>query len=208
MKQIIFSIFLVLVLQISAFAQTASEVPLTNPQVLAPPKREQGISPKPDQDETVAQAEPGPMTFGRLSEIVLVLDANAQVGERGMQLAIEDVPVTIVVDERANRMRAFSPFKTLDGVDGQILYRMMQANFDSALDARYAIAKGHVISVFIHPLGELQKDQFIESLGQVVNLVRTYGTAYTSGAMTFGGGDSNQLLRQLIDELLKKGEEI
>jgi len=125
-----------------------------------------------------------------------------------MQLTIAEVAITIIADPKANRMRAFSAFKTLDGIDGQELYRMMQANFDAALDARYAVAKGHLISVFIHPLAELGKDQFIEGIGQVVNLVKTFGTAYTSGAMTFGGGDSGSLHRELIDELLRKGKEI
>jgi len=36
----------------------------------------------------------------------------------------------------------------------------MQANFDSALDARYAIAKGKLWSAFIHPLSELNEEQF------------------------------------------------
>ena len=149
-----------------------------------------------------------PMTLEKMAKIVAALDANAAIRDRAMQLSIADVTITIIADPKANRMRAFSAFQTLDGVDGQQLYRMMQANFDAALDARYAIAKGHVISVFIHPLAELRKDQLIEGIGQVVNLVKTFGTAYTSGAMTFGGGDSGSLHRALIDELLKKGKEI
>ena len=148
------------------------------------------------------------MTISRMAEIVLALDENAQIRGNGMILNINDVTITVVADVIANRMRAFSAFQTLDGVDGQTLYRMMQANFDSALDARYAIARGHVISVYIHPLAELKKDQFIEGLGQVANLVTTYGTAFSSGAMTFGGGDSNAILRKRIDELLRKGERI
>ena len=85
---------------------------------------------------------------------------------------------------------------------------MLQANYDSALDARYSIAKGQIVSAFIHPLKELDKNELISGIGQVVNLVLSYGTTYTSGAMTFGGGDSRQLHRKLIEELLKKGEEI
>ncbi|MEM9279596.1 MAG: hypothetical protein AAGA76_13565 [Pseudomonadota bacterium] len=148
------------------------------------------------------------MTFERLVEIGRALDENVEVQGKAMRLVVQEIPITVVTDQKANRMRAFVPFKNLDGVDGQTLYRMMQANFDSTLDARYAIAKGHVVSVFIHPLAELKKDQFIEGLGQVANLVLTYGNAYTSGAMTFGGGDSRDLHRKLIDELLEKGDAI
>ena len=185
---------------VQIMAQTASEVPLKDPEVLAPPAREKGTI-----QSTQAVER---MTFSRLAEIVLALDENAKIGANGIVLTVSEVPITIVADVRANRMRAFSAFKTLDGIDGQQLYRMMQANFDSALDARYAIARGHLISVFIHPLAELQKDQFIEGLGQVANLVTSFGSAYTSGAMTFGGGDSNAILRKKIDELLEKGRRI
>ncbi len=62
--------------------------------------------------------------------------------------------------------------------------------------------------MFIHPLSPLKKDQLISGLGQAVNLAKTYGGLYTGGAMSFGGGDSVPLQRQLIDRLLKRGEEI
>ncbi|MEM7067734.1 MAG: type III secretion system chaperone [Pseudomonadota bacterium] len=150
----------------------------------------------------------GYMSVEALSEVARRLDPNAKINGNLMQLSIQGVAVTIVANEKANRMRAFSPFKTLDGVDGQAMYRMMQANFDSALDARYAIARGHVIAVYIHPLKELQRGQFISGIGQVVNLVRTYGTAFTSGAVTYEGGDSNKLHQKLIEDLLKKGDKI
>ncbi|MEL7259304.1 MAG: hypothetical protein AAFN80_15945, partial [Pseudomonadota bacterium] len=86
--------------------------------------------------------------------------------------------------------------------------RMMQANFDSALDGRYAIANDMVWATYIHPLSALEKDQLISGLGQIINLSKSYGTLYSGGAMQFGGGDSGALQRELIDELLKKGQEI
>ncbi len=169
-------------------------------------------TPEADQEET-AQIQPddnAPMTLEVMTAIVKRLDPNANIigNGRAMVLKIADVEVTIIADPINNRMRAFSPVTSLDGVDSQKLYRMLQANFDSALDARYSIAKEHVLSAFIHPFAELKRTQFIEGVGQVVNLVKTYGTAYTSGAMTFGGGDSRQLHRKLIDDLLKKGDTI
>ncbi len=181
----------------SAYTQTASEIPLENPEVLKPDVRPKGnVQQNPD------------MTLDRLVAIVRTIDAEAQVRGPAMRLAIEDVTVTVITDAKNNRMRAFVAIQSLDGINQQLLYRLLQANFDSALDARYAIAQEHILSVFIHPLKELDKNQFIEGLGQVVNLVKTYGTAFTSGAMTFGGGDSRNLHRKLIDELLKKGEQI
>ena len=203
MKKNIVSLAFLLLSTLYVAAQTASEIPLENPEVLKPDSRPKGnelpeIKPEPEKS----------MTFNRLKEIVLTIDPEAAVRGTAMQMTIAEVKVTIITDPVNNRMRAFVPIQSLDGVNQQLLYRLLQANFDSALDARYAIAQEHILSVFIHPLAELDKNEFISGLGQVVNLVKTYGTAFTSGAMTFGGGDSRNLHRKLIDELLKKGEEI
>ncbi len=216
MMRVVISAIFLFAATFSAFAGNATEVQQTSPEVSETPKTEQGESPSAKSDDGVADnqgsdtgvADDSPMTVARLGEIARALDKDASVQGNGILVTLADVRVTVIADPKNNRMRAFSAFQTLDGVDGQQMYRMMQANFDAALDARYAIAKGYLISVFIHPLAELQKDQFIEALGQVVNLVKTYGSSYTSGAMTFGGGDSNSLHRELIDDLLKKGERI
>lgn len=58
---------------------------------------------------------------------------------------------------------------------GEELLRLLQANFDSALDARYAVARGILWAVYIHPLSALTDREFLPGLGQTVNIVRTYG---------------------------------
>lgn len=157
--------------------------------------------------QDAAVSEP-PMTLPRLAEIITTLDPDAKVAGTSFQMSISDIPVIIVTDPRADRMRAMVPIRNADAMNATELLRVMQANFDTALDARYAIAQGQLWAVFIHPLSPLEKDQLISGLGQAVNLARTYGTLFTGGAMQFGGGDSGQLHRNLIDKLLKKGEEI
>ncbi|MEL7464187.1 MAG: hypothetical protein AAFN79_08980 [Pseudomonadota bacterium] len=154
-----------------------------------------------------AEGDP-PMTLDRLEEIVLRLDPEAQRQGPAIQFSIEDVPVLIVTDERADRMRAMTPIRSADALAPEELARMMQANFDTALDARYAIANGRLWSAFIHPLAPLEREQFISAVGQVVNLALTYGSLYSGGGLAFGGGDSGDLQRALIEELLKKGEPI
>ncbi|MEM0923307.1 MAG: type III secretion system chaperone [Pseudomonadota bacterium] len=158
--------------------------------------------------QTPVIAQEAPMTLDRLSEIVTGLDPAAQRNGGSFQMTIEEVPVLIVTDEIADRMRAMVPIRSTTGIAPEELARMMQANFDTALDARYAIANGRLWSTFIHPLRPLEKDQFISALGQVVNLAKTYGSLYTGGGLTFRGGDSEGIHRALIDELLKKGEDI
>ena len=148
------------------------------------------------------------MTHQRLTEIVIGLDPNAELAGNAMRLTVEDIPVAVVTDEVHDRMRIMVMIRSASGITPEEMLRMMQANFDSALDARYAIARNRLIGVFIHPLGSLDKDQFLSGLGQTVNLALSYGSAYTSGGLTFGGGDSAELHRQLIEKLLKKGEKI
>lgn len=153
------------------------------------------------------EAEPH-MTLGRMAEIVQALDENARVNPNGMEFTIDDVPVLIVADARANRMRAMVPIASASSMTPEELMRVMQANFDSALDARYAVARGRLWGVFIHPLKELERDQLISGIAQTVNVAQTYGGLYTSGAAQFGAGDSSGLQAQLLQRLLKQGEDI
>lgn len=157
---------------------------------------------------SLASAQDTPMTLERMGEIVRALDPEAKAAGPAFQMTIDDVPVLIITDPLANRMRAMVPIRSAEGMTTEELERLMQANFDTALDARYAVAQGRLWGVFLHPLAQLERDQFISGLGQVVNVAKTYGTLYSSGEMQFGGGDSAPLQRQLIDRLLKKGQDI
>ena len=156
---------------------------------------------------TAQDAEPD-MTIERMAQIIVALDPDVQISGTTFGLTIDDTPVLIVTDLNNDRMRAMVHIRPAAGIEPVELQRLMQANFDSALDARYAIARGQLWGVFIHPFSPLHKDQFISGLAQAVNVAQTYGSLYTGGAMQFGGGDSPGLQRQLLDELLKKGEEL
>ncbi|MEM8786882.1 MAG: hypothetical protein AAGE76_01330 [Pseudomonadota bacterium] len=149
-----------------------------------------------------------PMTLSRMAEIIFAIDPEAQSAGNTFQMIIDDVPVLIVTDPLADRMRAMVPIRSTEGMTAEEVMRVLQANFDTALDARYAVARGRLWGTFIHPLSPLEKDQLISGLGQTVNIAKTYGSLYTGGALTFGDGDSAQLHRELIDDLLNKAEEI
>ncbi|MEO0749484.1 MAG: type III secretion system chaperone [Pseudomonadota bacterium] len=164
--------------------------------------------PQAEEPQIVGPQNEGPMTYEKLGRIIFALDPGAQPQGPGFVLTIADVTVLVVVDPNADRMRAMVPVADVADLTEKELIRMMQANFDTALDARYAIANNTLWSTYIHPLSPLEKDQFISGLGQVVNAAKTYGTLYSGGLMQFNGGDSPGLQRELIDELLKKGEEI
>lgn len=165
-------------------------------------------APPSDPPVVVAPVTEPPMTYERLGRILAVLDPELEPSGPAFQLRIEEIPVFVITDEAADRMRAMVPIRSAADLSTEDLMRMMQANFDSALDARYAVANGTLWATFIHPLSPLKKDQLISGLGQTVNVARTYGSLYSGGGVQFGGGDSSTLQQQLIQELLKKGEEI
>ena len=155
----------------------------------------------------VQAQDPKPMTNQRLGELISRVDENAEGRPGFWSLTVENVSVQVVTDENADRMRIVSPILKTENLKEQTLYRLMQANFDSALDARYAIANGILWSTYIHPLGSLDDEQFLVGLGQTVNAVITYGSSYSSGLLSYKGGDSQSILRRdLIERLKKKGQ--
>ena len=127
------------------------------------------------------------MTMQRMAEIIRAIDPDAQAAGNSIQFIIDDIPLVVIADPGANRMRA---------------------NFGTALDARYAVAQGRLWGVFIHPLSSLEKDQLLSAFVQTINVARSYGQSYSGGATVFGGGDSNGIYQDLFRELQDLGEDI
>ena len=157
---------------------------------------------------TAAQETEPRMTVERLTQVLTALDPEVKMSANIWELRVADTTLLVIADVQNDRMRAMVPIGDAGVLTPDELARMMQANFDTALDGRYAIAKGLVWAAFIHPLGSLEKDELISGIGQVINLSKSYGTLYSGGALSYGGGDSGALQRALIDELLKRGEDI
>lgn len=151
----------------------------------------------------------GAMSNQKLDVLIRRLDEQAQ-GQPGFwQFIVESRALLVITDEKADRMRIMTPVAESGEVDEKIMMRLLQANFDTALDARYAVAQGKLWSVFIHPLQVLSESEFIHGVGQVVNLANTYGGSYSSGLLIFRGGDSEELRgRELIERLKKKSQVI
>jgi len=93
------------------------------------------------------------MTPDRLFAILTDIDPDAAITPNGVEITIEDIPVLVVMAPGADRMRALVPIASVEDVSAEEMNRMMQANFDTALDARYAVAQGRGWGGFIHPLG-------------------------------------------------------
>jgi len=129
------------------------------------------------------------MTNARLAELINELSGEVQ-GQLGYwQMRIESRDVLVITDETHNRMRIMTPVADDKGLDSEELHRLLSANFDRALDAKYAISNGTLWSAFTHPLAELTDEQFIGCVGQVVTLANNFGTSYSSSGLFFGGGE-------------------
>lgn len=108
-------------------------------------------------------------------------------GEVGAwQLLYKERILLVLTDEANNRMRIFTPIVEEAEINTSEMRNMLRANFHSALDAKYSIYNGLVISVFTHPLKELTEPQLLDALSQVVNLANTFGTSYSSTELIFG----------------------
>mgnify|MGYP001793697197 FL=1 len=124
-----------------------------------------------------------------LKSLKLALAQRAVVvAENGpsVEYELDGVQIYLITDESANRMRLMAGIMEESKVEAEQLKKMMEANFDRALDAKYALSNGVLWSVYAHPLRELQKEQLIDALYQVKNLVNNYGTTYHSADFIFG----------------------
>ena len=97
----------------------------------------------------------------------------------------------VLTDEAMNRMRIITPVVEVGELDAESVVTCLSANFDRALDARYAISGDYLWSAFIHPLGELENQQVVDALMQVATLAATYGTSFSSSGLTFGANEED-----------------
>lgn len=96
-------------------------------------------------------------------------------------------PVLIQTQASANRMRIVAYIAEQSDIDPEQLVDMLEANYHSALDARYALADGYVVAAFLHPFKELDGNQFVLGMYQVISCAETFGSYYSGGTMVFGG---------------------
>lgn len=103
-----------------------------------------------------------------------------------MHFVVAEVAMALIVDEGADRMRIIAPIADASGYGVVELKALMEANYHSALDARYAISDGVVYAAFIHPLSPLTESELEAAVIQVVNLVRSFGSSFSSTDRVFG----------------------
>ncbi|MBO6777893.1 MAG: hypothetical protein JJ897_20915 [Marinibacterium sp.] len=92
---------------------------------------------------TVAQRAEPPMKRERLAAMISAVDPEVPLlGGKYFELTIDDVSILVVTDPLADRMKAMVRIRSAEGLEPKDLLCVMHANFDAALDARYAVARG------------------------------------------------------------------
>ena len=121
----------------------------------------------------------------KLGKIIYVMADSIQGTNGNWQFMIKDRLLLCVTDSDNNRMRIMSPIIEKDKLLFNDLSVLMEANFHTALDVKYAISNELLWSVFIHPLRELNKEQVIDAIKQVYSAAYTYGDSYSSTGLIF-----------------------
>ncbi len=170
--------------------------------------------PAPDfSPEETPEAEGSPVSpeiqaaLDQMAEVIEALDGEAQRNGNNWQLTLRKRTLLVVTDASAGRMRIITPIAPVEAMPEGALTRLMQANFDTALDARYAIGQGLVWSAFVHPLDSLTTRDFASGLLQTHALAETFGTTFSSCVLNYGGGDSGAIIDEQLKELLEELEQ-
>lgn len=106
-----------------------------------------------------------------------------------MRSQIDGFLIVVLSDPTANRMRIVVPVASTDQLDERYFKAMLESNYHSALDARYAMSEGVVYAMFLHPLSSLSEGLFDSGFDQTLHLAKTFGTTFSSGVLEFGVPD-------------------
>lgn len=128
-----------------------------------------------------------------MQALFVSLAEEVEGGDGAWQFDVEGLRVACLTDSRFDRMRLIAPIAEASNLSEEQRDACLEANFHTALDARYAISEGVLYAAFLHPLDSLTEEDLHSALGQVVSLVLTFGDTYSGGTLVFGvppGGNS------------------
>ena len=185
-----------------ALAQSAEE-PAPEP---APDAEEFAPLPDDDAGEPKAIAPEIAAVLEEMDAVITALDSKAMRTGNSWQFTLQERIMLVVTDANAGRMRIITPIALIAELPEGAMQRLMQANFDTALDARYAVAQDLVWGAFLHPLDTLTQRDFAAGILQTHSIGETFGTTFSSGAISYGGGDSGAIYEEQLKALLEQLE--
>ncbi len=128
------------------------------------------------------------MTRERLESFVTEVSILTDGGDGVLAAVFNAVPMLVISDPSADRMRIVSPIIETSELLGRETEIMLEANYHLALDARYATSDGVVYAAFVHPLSSLTESEVLSGMRQVAALVQNFGSTWSSDEMVFGSG--------------------
>ena len=126
-----------------------------------------------------------PMDAQQLLGLLSKLAGNVEENKGVLRIIYKDVPMVVLTSPTHNRMRIISPIGDGSDIELTEMRKLLESNFDRALDGRYALYNGNLWSVFLHPLSSLTEAELTSALEQVANLVKNYGSTYSSSHLRF-----------------------
>jgi hypothetical protein len=138
----------------------------------------------------------GKMNLRKMEKAFRKADISYEGDPGAWLLYTQDHILLVLSDEDNNRMRIFTPIIEAADASPLQLEKMLRANFHSALDAKYSIHDGFVVSVFTHPLKELSRKQLLDAIDQVITLSKTFGTTYSSTDLEFGHPEEEEPIQE------------
>ena len=151
------------------------------------------VQPATTQEELTSNLEGVPkrplMTPQEMVKILMAVADESKAMPNKVFLKYRNVELTCIYDEQHDRMRIIVPIAARGNITHDQFEKAMNANFHTALDARYAVNQGILYAAFIHPLSPLTREQLESAFYQTATLAVTFGKKYTSGPLTYRGGD-------------------
>jgi hypothetical protein len=118
-------------------------------------------------------------------EMLFADQVDAITGPPGaIQSVVDGFKLYCISDPENDRMRIIAPIARASSLDPRVLGILLQANFSSTADARYAVSDDIVFATFLHPLSSLSPDLVRSATSQVISLATTFGTTFSAGVGT------------------------
>lgn len=128
------------------------------------------------------------MTVDELAELLAQITEEFRQSPTHWQFIHDGIPMACLTDPGYDRMRFIAPITELVEMDDATKDAVLEANFHTALDARYGSSNGLLFAAFLHPLSSLEETLARSALDQVASLVHTFGSHFTSGEIEFSSG--------------------
>ena len=105
-----------------------------------------------------------------------------------IEIRVGELKLIVVAHADTGRLRIMIPIAVVDRPNDEAFERLLEANFATTLDARYAIYNQVLWAVFLAPLSAVNEHYFDSALSEVLELARSVGTAYCAWPTLLGAG--------------------